>query len=257
MYNVYGDFMGIYGLFATFFLGMFIIFGAFIMQMFKNKEKFLLISLSMAFGVMMTLIVLELFPEAYEILSAGCNNYLAITVIIILATLGFLILKLLDRFIPDHDKNDESNLMHIGIVSSIALTIHNIIEGMAVYSTITTSINTGLLLCIGVGLHNIPLGMAISSAFYKSTNNKNKCNLLILLISLSTFIGGIIMFITSNSSLAEIYIVAIVLSLTIGMLLYINIEEILPRMLKAENKKTVLISAALGIVLLIVSTLFG
>ena len=125
MYNVYGDFMKLYGLFATLLLGLFIIFGAFIMQVFKNKEKFLLTSLSMAFGVMMTLIVLELFPEAYEILSAGYNEYLAITVVVLVASLGFLILKALDKFIPDHDTSDESNLMHIGIVSSIALTKPN------------------------------------------------------------------------------------------------------------------------------------
>lgn len=227
------------------------------MQLFKNKEKFLLISLSMAFGVMMTLIVLELFPEAYEILSAGLNEYLSITLILTMAFIGFFVLKLLDKFIPDHEKNDENNLMHIGIVSSIALTIHNIIEGMAVYSTVTTSLSLGLLLCMGVGLHNIPLGMAISSAFYESTNNKKRSNIIILLISLSTFIGGLIMFLTSNSSLTEVYVISIVLSLTIGMLLYINIVEILPRMIKSENKKTVILSTAFGILLLIISTLFG
>lgn len=256
MYNYYGDFMKLYGLFFTLILGLFIIFGAFIVQLFKNKDKFILISLSMAFGVMMTLIVLELFPEAYEIFSIKYNLYVAITLIIVIGVLGYFLLKILDRFIPDHEKEDESNLMHIGIVSSIAIIIHNIIEGMAIYSTINSSLTLGLMLSIGVGLHNIPLGMAISSAFYDSIENKRKSNIIILLISLSTFVGGLIMFLFSGMFVNE-FIIGIILSVTIGMLVYINISEILPRLIESKDKKTVVISTVLGIIILIVSTLFG
>ena len=98
----------------------------------------------------------------------------------------FLILKILDRFVPEHDSN---NLSHIGIVSSIAIIIHNIIEGMAIYNTVISDLNTCILLSLGVGLHNIPLGMAISSTTYK--DNK-KSTILVVLIALSTFIGGLL-----------------------------------------------------------------
>lgn len=249
--------MDLLGLFFTLILGLFIVFGAFIMQLFKNKDKFLLISLSMAFGVMISLIIFELVPESYSILRESHSTLYSALSIFLLAGLGFLVLKILDHFIPDHEGEDEKKLMHIGIVSSIALTIHNIIEGMAVYGTINSSINAGLMLSIGVGLHNIPLGMAISSAFYKSTQNKTKSNILILFISLSTFIGGLIMHFTNITDVESMNIVPIVLSITVGMLIYINLMEILPRMLEKENKKTALISAAAGVIVLFISTLLG
>lgn len=224
------------------------------MHVFKNKDKFLLISLSMAFGVMISLIFLELLPESFEVFSEEYSKLMSIGMILGFSLVGFFLLKGLDLFIPDHEENDENNLIHIGIVSSIAIVLHNIIEGMAVYNTINTSFNLGILLSIGVGLHNIPLGMAISSTFYKSLENKKKSNVIIMFISLSTFFGGLIMSITNVTN--EI-IIAILLSITIGMLLYINIIEILPRLIETKEKKTAIISTLIGVIVLIISVLLG
>lgn len=247
--------MNIIGLILTLILGVFILFGAYMIHAFKNKDKFLLISLGMAFGVMMALIFVELLPEVHEIFLSKFNNVNSIIIIALLCLGGLLILKILDKFIPDHnDDDEEDHLMHIGIVSSIAIIIHNIIEGMAVYNTINTSIELGILLSIGVGLHNIPLGMIISSTFYKSMDNKKKSNVLIILISLSTFIGGLLMMLFNFTN--EI-IIGILLTLTMGMLLYINMVEILPKLLKTEDKKTALLSTILGIIILFLSHLIG
>lgn len=250
-----GDFMNIIGLTATLVLGIFIIFGAFIIHVFKNKDKFLLVSLGMAFGVMMMLIFVELLPEVYEIFTSKWSVLETILIIVALSLVGLFLLKFLDRFIPDHDDEDEEDhLIHIGIVSSIAIIIHNIIEGMAVYNTITTSLSLGIILSIGVGLHNIPIGMIISSTFYKSIKNKKKCNILIIAISLSTFIGGLIM---ALFNFTNELVIGILLSITIGMLIYINIIEILPKLLKSKDKKTVLISTIVGIIVLFISHLIG
>lgn len=247
--------MNIIGFVSTLVLGIFIIFGAFIIHVFKNKDKFLLVSLGMAFGVMMMLIFIELLPEIYEVFTSKLSILETILIIISLSLVGLFLLKFLDRFIPDHDDEDEEDhLIHIGIVSSIAIIIHNIIEGMAVYNTITTSLSLGIILSIGVGLHNIPLGMIISSTFYKSIKNKKKSNILIILISLSTFIGGLIMALFNFTN--EI-VIGILLSITIGMLIYINIIEILPKLLKSKDKKTVLISTGVGIIVLFISHLLG
>lgn len=68
--------------------------------------------------------------------------------------------KGLDRFIPGHDSEhaghpdcSDGDVIHIGIVSTIAIVIHNVIEGMAVYSMVEESIRVGLLMALGVGIH--------------------------------------------------------------------------------------------------------
>lgn len=247
------------GLLLTLILGIFIIIGAVIVFLFKNNEKFTLFSISLAFGVMAMLIIIDLLPEAFEVIDSGSAVY-NILYILIGASIGFLVLKVLDHFIPDHDddpnthKDDDKNLHHIGFVSSIALVIHNIVEGMAIYLLVTSDLKAGLMACIGVGLHNIPLGMVIASTFYKSNKSIKKTMLIILGISLSTFVGGLAIYLFNLSSVMEL-LEGVTITLTIGMLVYILVMELLPKVIHSDDKKITISGIVLGILLLL-ATLF-
>lgn len=247
------------GLVATFLLGIFIIVGAIIAFIAKNNEKFISFSIALAFGVMSTLIIVDLLPEAIEVLEFSQKIY---TCLFILAgtIAGFVLLKILDKFIPDHDddfeteEDDDRNLTHIGLVSSIALVIHNIVEGMAIYLLISSDFKAGIMAIIGVGLHNIPLGMIIASTFYKGNKSIKKTMLIILGISLSTFAGGLLVSVPVLSQMMDA-IEGVSLTLTIGMLLYIVIMELLPKIIHTKNLKITVIGVISGIFLLVI-TLF-
>lgn len=252
------------GLLLTLVLGIFILIGALIVFITKNNDKFVEFSISLAFGVIVMLIFIDLIPEAYEIVNVG-NQVVNILTIMGGTAFGFVLLSVLDKFIPDHDEEcghchhhhheKKNNLKHIGIVSSLALVIHNIIEGMAIYLLFSNSVRAGLVASIGVGLHNIPLGMVIASTFYKSNNNKNKTMLIMLTVSLSTFVGGLIIFLFPTASILEI-IEPVSLIITLGMLLYIAIMELLPRVIHTKDKKNSFIGILLGILLLLITLFF-
>ena len=125
---------------------------------------------------------------------------------------------------------------------------------MAIYLLVSSDLKAGLMASIGVGLHNIPLGMVIASTFYKSNHNKKKTMLIILGISLSTFVGGLFISLFHLSNIMEI-VEGISLTLTIGMLLYILIMELLPKILHSKNKKITISGILLGIFMLMI-TLF-
>lgn len=247
------------GLLFTLILGIFIILGAVIVFITKNNDRFIEFSMSLAFGVMTMLIFTDLLPEAYEVIDSG-NVFYNIFYIMVGAGIGFLLLKVLDHFIPDHeddtktDLDDNKNLKHIGLVSSIALVIHNIVEGMAIYLLITSDFKAGLFACIGVGLHNIPLGMVITSTFYKSNQSKKHTMFIILGISLSTFIGGLFLYLFHLSNIIEV-LEGISLTLTIGMLLYILVMELFPKIRHIRNRNIVISGIMLGVLLLVI-TLF-
>lgn len=249
--------MEIYGLFFTLLLGLFILIGTGIVFLTKNNDKFVQFSLSIALGVMVTLIGIDLLPEVIEIMNSVFDKWLAIIMIAVFVLVGVGGLKVLDHFIPDHDDDgelDNENLHHIGIVSSIALVLHNIIEGMAIYSTFVSSFKLGLMVSIGVGLHNIPLGMVIASTFYKYNNDKKKTTLISLLISLSTFLGGIIMYLLS-AFISEL-LLGILLSITLGMVIYIVVFELLQHVIESKYKKVSIFGSLLGVTLMLISLLF-
>ena len=242
-------------LLTTLLLGIFILIGSLIALVVNKKQKIVDFVVGLAFGIIVMLIITDLLPEIIETLSL---KY--IYIFLIFTTVGFIILKILDNFIPDHEdkkmtKEDlNNNLVHIGIITSIALILHNIIEGMAIYSTIITETELGLMLTLGVGLHNIPLGMVISSTFYQSNQNISKTVLTIILVSISTFIGGLIMFFLELTTITDL-ILGILLSLTFGMLLFISFDELLPRIKTSKNKKTSYIGLLLGVIIIMIAVI--
>lgn len=244
-------------LLMTFLTGIFMIIGFLIIIFTKNNNRIVNISISIAFFVMLMLILVELIPESVELISKTINFPINILVLVLFIIIGFITLKVLDHFIPDHEIEEENqreveeNLRHIGIVSSIALILHNIIEGMAIYSTTKTSIDMGILVMIGVGLHNIPMGMVVSSTVYKSNHSIKKTGIFTSVIALSTLIGGIIMAFL-NFVITD-FLLAILLSITVGMLIYIIIFELLGEMLHNRNKKHIFIGMIFGILIFIVS----
>lgn len=246
------------GLFITLALGLFILLGSVIVFVTKNSNKVVNFSISMAFGVMICLGLFELLPEALEHMQEGSKAWQPL--LIGFTVVGVLLLGILDKFVPDHDLMDQSekeineNLHHIGIVASIALILHNIIEGMAIFSTVSTNMNMGLMMCIGVGLHNIPLGMVITSTIYKYNKSIKKTIGASILISISTFLGGVIMYFISN--MITPLTLGILLSITLGMILYIVLLELLPHVLEHKKESTTLVGVGVGILVLFISKLF-
>lgn len=242
-----GDNMGsLISLGLTFVVGTFILIGSLIIIFTKSNQKIISFSLALAFIVMIGLVFFELIFEAIEHL----NN---IFYVLIFALIGIFILKILDHFIPYHENTKEKeNLYHIGIVSSIALIIHNIIEGMAIYGVALTNIQTGILMALGVGLHNIPMGMVITGTIYNK--NRKKIFLLLTLLMLSTLIGGL--FMAFLSYYINEFVLGILLAITLGMLLYISIFELLPKVVNNIKNKTNIFGIIIGIIVIIFTLLF-
>ncbi len=244
----------LFGLLFTLALGMFLFLGAFVVFISRNSEKFMTFSISFAFSVMMMIMITDLIPEAYETFGKGQ----ALVFLALFAVLGFLLLKILDHFIPDHEddlttsEDDRRNFAHIGLVSSIALVIHNILEGMAIYSSITASFTSSFFLLLGVGLHNIPLGMIITSTFYEANGSKKKTLFILFWVSLSTFVGGLLLYFCHGAFLSS-FANGCLLSITVGMLLYICLFELLPKMIHSTSKKMIWSGIVSGILLLLVT----
>ena len=244
-----------FGILLTLLSGLSILIGTIIAYILKNSKKLTEFSISLATGVMGALLVIELIPESIELLKESYSITKSILIIIISSLLGITILKLLDTFIPDHDHDENinnENLFHIGLVSSVALILHNLIEGMAIYSATLTDKSIGILLTLGICLHNIPLGIMITSTLSKT--NKKKTILMIFVISISTLLGGILMF--SLNGIINDIVRGVLLAITGGMILYIITFEFLPEIRTIKNKKTSIISILIGIIIFLITLFF-
>lgn len=135
-------------------------------------------------------------------------------------------------------------------MTSIALIIHNIVEGIGIYGIATSSIKSGIIYAIAVGMHNIPFGLEISTMLNKSQNKHKKIYLTIL--TLSTFIGGLFTMLFKDN-LTD-FVQGILLSVTIGMILYLLLAELLTELKENWHKETIF-GIITGIVIIIIGGL--
>lgn len=235
------------GLLFTIITGLFFLLGIFLNKICKDKKNISVLSISLAFIVLLNLVFLDIAPEIYEHLSF--NN-------IIVILLGLIILKVMDFIVPHHhhnhkEKNDNikehnNHLEHIGIITILALVLHNIIECMALYNLTLDSTKSGLLMCCGIALHNIPLGFQIGN------NIKNNRLLYIILLTISGFAGGILAFYMGTLSEAmEMYI----LCFTFGMLIYLTFFELLKEVWESKKNIYSLLGLIIGVLIIMLSRL--
>lgn len=246
----------IYGVLLTLIAGVFFLIGGLISKRFKNKEALNHFSIALAFIIMLNLIFTDLIPETLELLE-DYKTSSRIIMIIAFIILGILLLKILDFFIPDHhhehhdnEKNIKEHLSHekhIGTLTVISLILHNILEGFAIFGMSLNDFKLGIMICISVALHNIPLGTHIFSSL---SVEKNKG--LIGILTLSSLIGGIIFLIVGEISNL---VLAIITCITLGMLIYIEIFELLPEMLHGIKKKETKLGIIIGLIILGISLL--
>ncbi|MBE6155488.1 MAG: hypothetical protein E7164_01880 [Firmicutes bacterium] len=235
------------GLLFTFITGAFFLLGIFLNKGCNNKKNISVLSISLAFVVLLNLIGLDLAPEVFSNITLWRLFFIV---------LGFTLLKAMDLFVPHHEhshhekkdniKEHNNHLEHISIITILALTLHNVIECMVLYNVTLGSLKAGALMCLAIGLHNIPLGFQIGGSI------KKRKMLYISILTLSGVIGGIIaLLIGSIPETVESYI----LCFTLGMLIYLTFFELLKELLSSLKNKYTLFGILIGIVLIVITNL--
>ena len=243
-------------LFITFLLGFFIIIGVIIAFFLKKQKKVLDFIFAFALSILTMLILTDLLGHTIEHL--GIKH---IYLFILFTCLGLLIFKIIDDFVPEHEdakmtkKEEKKNIVHIGVLATIALIIHNFVEGMAIYLTSANDINLGIMMALGVGIHNIPLGIIITTTL-NSDKNTGKYLFCIISLFISSFLGGLLLYLLNINTVSDI-VIGSLLALTIGMLLYIIIFELYPKVKKTTNKKITIIGLVAGVIIALIGTFIG
>ena len=236
----------------TFLAGFSILVGALVVKLTDNKEIVEHISMAMALGALIALLLFDLLPEIAE--AGGNIGWIFIGLMIVL---GIGILVGLDGFIPEHEELGEGeakpNNAHIGLISALAIMVHNIVEGMTVYNMLSANLLHGLFFALGISLHNIPMGMMIYATMIP--HKRQEKVVLFGCITFSTLLGGLIMYAVSGH-LSDMLIAGL-LAIAFGMIIYIVVWELLPHVARTKAMKENAIGFVLGFGVVFLSTLLG
>ncbi len=169
---------------------------------------------------------------------------------------GILFLLLLDHAVPhlhvgiDQAEGPHSQLTRTAMLV-LAVTLHNIPEGMAVGVVYAGLVNGSgmitaggaLALALGIAIQNFPEGAIISMPLYAEGKNKPKSFLLgVLSGAVEPVFGGLTVLLAGLIVPAMPYL----LSFAAGAMLYVVVEELIPEMSAGEHSNIGVISFAVG-----------
>lgn len=244
----------LYAFILSFLAGISTVIGALVIFFDKRKNnKIVEVSLSFASGVMMCVSLTDLLPNSFRMILDNNNLFPKIILSLIFMTFGIIISMLIDKYLPDNNLNtDNKSLYKIGIISMVAIVLHNIPEGIATFITSNNNLKLGITLTIAIALHNIPEGISIAVPIYHSSNNKLKAFLYALLSGMSEVIGSILAYLFL-APLINDHVMAALYAIIAGIMIHISVYELIPGAYKESTLKNVLKYFIIGFGVMILS----
>ena len=230
------------------------------MVFFLKKEinpKIQKLLLGFASGVMIAASIWSLLQPAIESYTDGYKKWLIPAIGFLL---GMLFLFLLDILIPHiHIDNQEEGINNKKISKRfkmmLAVTIHNIPEGLAVGVIVAGFINNTLTreamlaLSIGIAIQNFPEGAIISMPLKEEGLSKAKSFLF-------GFISGVVEPIAAIIAILLTYFVSTILAITLafaaGAMIYVVVEELIPEANTGKHSNLATLGLAIGFVLMMI-----
>ena len=245
------DMQVIYSFLLTTIAGLSTMIGSLLIFFTKNKSKSIIIAaLAFASAVMLTVSFTDLIPESINLLFNEYKKFPAIIILLIAINIGIIISFTIDKYLPDNATND--GLYRVGIISMVAIIVHNIPEGMATFMASSSNFSLGIVLTIAIALHNIPEGISISIPIYYSTNSKSKAFFYTFISGISELFGAFITYLFLKPFIND-RVMGILFGIIAGIMMHISIYELLPISLKYKKKKKTLFFYILGITFILLN----
>lgn len=210
----------------------------------KTNTKFLSLALGLSAGVMIYISFMELLYEARLGMIELTGSDRKGTMFAALAFFGGIaIAALIDKLIPEAENPHELHsveemtgeqrqshvhgLKRMGVVTALAIAIHNFPEGIATFVSALESPTTGIAVAVAVAIHNIPEGIAVSVPIYYSTGSRRKAFLWSFLSGLAEPIGALFAWMILMPFLTPM-LMQCTFAVVAGIMVFISLDELLP-----------------------------
>lgn len=200
------------------------------------SPRVLSFGLSFAAGAMVFVSLTEIFNKSIDSFAeVSEKGFIWATAAFLTGLVGVILLdklipnphEALDVTSPEFNNQKRNYLKRIGLMSALAITAHNLPEGLATFFATLESPTLGLPLALAIAVHNIPEGISIAAPIYFATQNKKLTVLACLISGLAEPLGAAIGFFVLKSFLSpETF--GWVFGIIAGIMVFLALDELLP-----------------------------
>ena len=227
--------------------------GALVLFKKKISSDFLAGALGVSAGVMIFISMAEMFPESQEMI-AGTGLTHGEAFVLVAFFVGMGLITLIDFAIPEYENpheatglsldsktsavgvleqtGNEKALHRLGLLSALAIAVHNFPEGIATFIGALNDPEMGAGITFAIAIHNIPEGIAVAIPIYYATKSKGKALLYATLSGMSEVIGALLCLAVTAIFGIELTgggpTFPLVMAAVAGIMIYISLDELLP-----------------------------
>lgn len=225
-----------------------------LISLFVRQPGGLFMSLALGFsaGVMILVSFVELLPQGINGIGFA---YAHLTFFV-----GMLAMYAIDVAVPHSFGAEEQEGLHArnhrllrtGLFVALGLAIHNFPEGMATFVSALAKPSLGTALAIAIAIHNIPEGVAVAAPVYSATGSHMKAFVWSTISGLAEPIGAFL----AAAVLLPILngtVLAVVLALVGGIMVYIALDELLPASREYGREHDSILGALAGMLVMAAS----
>ncbi len=212
----------------------------------KTNTKFLSIALGFSAGVMLYVSFVEIFQKARaeltlpEVFGEFWGTWATVGAFFA----GMVLIALIDKLVPTvenpHEMHDaremtpkqveehkSKRLMRMGLMSALAIGIHNFPEGLATFAGALQDPAAGIAIAVAIAIHNIPEGIAVSVPVYYATGDKKKAFIYSFASGLAEPIGALLGYFIFMRWFSPAMF-GMIFAGVAGIMVFISLDELLP-----------------------------
>ncbi len=214
-----------------------------------TNKKFLAAALGFSAGVMIYVSMIEIFVKARESLSEVYGNGYGFLYTTLAFFCGMFLIAIIDKFVPEFENPHEAHtvaeleccpekatvskepsaasLHRMGLMSALAIGIHNFPEGLATFIGALKDPALGVSIAVAIAIHNIPEGIAVSVPIYHATGSRKKAFIYSFLSGISEPIGAMLGYFILMPFFNDTMF-GLIFAGVAGIMVFISLDQLLP-----------------------------
>jgi ZIP family zinc transporter len=196
--------------------------------------------LGLSAGVMVYVSLVELLPSAREELVSDLGAEAGGWTAIALLLGGMLVTAVLDRLVPawenphvaalveerEHPPRD-ARLARVGILTALAIALHNVPEGIATFFTALADPPRGIAIAVAIALHNIPEGLAVAIPVFWATGSRAKAFSIAAISGLAEPAGALVAWGILGGSISPTTLGGFSAAVA-GIMVFLSLDQLIP-----------------------------
>ncbi len=210
----------------------------------RTNKAFLCAALGFSAGVMVYVSTIEIYAKARLALTGELGLRAGSWATSGAFFAGILLILFIDRLIPSYENPHETHgveeiwngspagrhdgkLMRMGIMTALAIAIHNFPEGLATFVSALQDPGLGLSVAVAIAIHNIPEGIAVSVAIFYGSGDRRKAFLYSLFSGFAEPVGALVGWLVLRPFMSPL-VFGILFAAVGGVMVFISLDQLLP-----------------------------